>query len=204
MHKSISWPELIRQFLIIQIGFAIFGLSIALIIRGNLGTGAWSVLEVALANMTGITPGIWTVLIGFAILLTAVLLGEKTGWGTWGNLLCIGPWLDVFLWIIPPITNNLILQIIMLLAGIFLQGIASAIYINVGAGAGPRDSLMLAIQRTTGLSLRLARSMIEASIFVLGTILGGPAGWGTLIFTLLIGPSVQWSFRVFHVRSPNS
>jgi uncharacterized membrane protein YczE len=88
----------------------------------------------------------------------------------------------------------------MVLAGVFAQGIASAIYIGVDAGAGPRDSLMLAIHRTTKLSLRTARGIVELTVFAIGWLLGGPAGWGTLIFALLIGPSVQWAFKIFNVK----
>src|SRR5690606_38242306 len=96
--------------------------------------------------------------------------------------------------------NNLVLQSLMLLAAVLIQGIASAVYIGVNAGAGPRDSLMLAIHRTTKLSLRLARASIELTVFTIGWLLGGPAGIGTLIFAILIGPSVQWAFKIFNVK----
>lgn len=80
------------------------------------------------------------------------------------------------------------------------MGIATAIYIGVDAGAGPRDSLMLAVKRTTGLSLRLARTSIEIFVVLIGWILGGPLGLGTLVFALLIGPAVQLGFRIFRVK----
>jgi len=83
---------------------------------------------------------------------------------------------------------------------VIVQGLASAIYIGVQAGAGPRDSLMLAIKRTTGLSLRLARGGIEVSVFLIGWLLGGPAGLGTAAFALLIGPAVQLGFKLFKVQ----
>jgi uncharacterized membrane protein YczE len=70
----------------------------------------------------------------------------------------------------------------------------------VDAGAGPRDSLMLAIKRTTGLSLRLARGIIEVTVVTIGWLLGGPVGVGTLVFALLIGPAVQWGFKIFNVH----
>jgi uncharacterized membrane protein YczE len=87
----------------------------------------------------------------------------------------------------------------MLLISIFLIGMASAIYIGVDAGAGPRDSLMLAVKRTTGKSLRLARGSIEIFLVIIGWMLGGPIGIGTLIFAILIGPSVQFNFKLFKV-----
>lgn len=200
MIKPVRWNTFIRDFLVIQIGFALFGLSIALTIRANLGTGTWSVFEVALSQITGLTVGTITVIVGFTVLIGALALREKVGWGTLGNILSIGPWLDLALWLIPSVEKNLILQSAMLLGGVLAQGIASAVYIGVDAGAGPRDSLMLALHRTTRLSLRVARGSVEITVFILGWFLGGPAGIGTAVFALLIGPSVQWAFKIFNVH----
>ncbi|MBL8091661.1 MAG: hypothetical protein JNJ43_15095 [Anaerolineales bacterium] len=200
MLKPIRWNTFVRDFFVIQIGFALYGLSIALTIQANLGTSTWSVFEVALANITGLTIGTITILVAFVVLVFVLFFKEKVGWGTLGNILSIGLWLDLFLLIIPSVKENLILQSTMLLAGIWIMGIASAVYIGVDAGAGPRDSLMLAIHRTTKLSLRLARASIELTVFTIGWLLGGPAGIGTLIFAILIGPAVQWAFKVFKVR----
>jgi hypothetical protein len=198
--KAIRWKTFPRDFVVIQIGFALFGLSIALMIRANLGTGSWSVLDVALAQITGWTPGTLTVLVGITVLVIAMLLRESIGWGTLGNILSIGPWEDLFLWLIPSINGHLPLQSGMLLASVLTQGLASAIYIGVNAGAGPRDSLMLAVHRTTRLSLRLARGFIEVGVFLLGWALGGPAGIGTAVIAILIGPAVQWGFKLFKVQ----
>jgi uncharacterized membrane protein YczE len=200
MLKPIRWKTFPRDFLVIQIGFILYGLSIALAIRANLGTGTWAVLDVALSQITGHTPGTMTVVVGFVVLISALLMRERIGWGTLGNILSIGPWLDLFLRFIPKIESNLPVQLLLLLAGILTQGIATAIYIGVDAGAGPRDSLMLAIKRTTGVSYRLARGMIEVSVLVIGWLLGGPAGIGTAIHALLIGTSMQWAFKVFRVQ----
>ena len=200
MLKSIRWNTFIRDFLVIQIGFLLYGLALALIIRADLGTGTWLVLEVALANILGIKIGTMTVYMGFAVLILALALREQVGWGTLGNILSIGPWLNLCLDLIPAVKDNLPLQISMFLLGVLVQGIATAVYIGVDAGAGPRDSLMLAIHRTTGVSIRLARGSIEVIVVLLGWLLGGPLGWGTIVFAVLIGPSVQWAFKLFKVR----
>lgn len=201
MLKPIRWNTFIKDFLIIQIGFALYGLAIALSLQANIGTNTWTVFEKALADIAGLTVGNISVIVAFFVLLFVLLLKEKIGWGTLGNILSIGPWTDLFLKICPELNDNLVLQIPMLLAGILVMGIASAVYIGVNAGAGPRDSLMLAIHRTTKISLRLARSLVEITVFIIGWILGGPAGIGTIIFALLIGPSVQWAFKIFKVKS---
>ncbi len=200
MLKPIRWKTFPHDFFVIQIGFLLYGLSIALAIRANLGTGTWAVLDVALSKITGLTPGTMTVIVGFIVLISALLMREQIGWGTLGNILSIGPWLDLALYFIPSVENNWPIQTLMLLLGTLLQGVATAIYIGVKAGAGPRDSLMLAIKRTTGISYRLARGIIEVSVLVIGWLLGGPAGIGTAIHALLVGTAMQWAFKVFKVQ----
>ena len=200
MFKAINWKTFPRDFLRIQIGFAFFGLSIALLIQGNLGTSAWAVLEVGLAQIFNLTPGTMTVISGFTVLSGALLMREQIGWGTLANILSIGPWLDFFLRLVPSVENNLILQSVMLLVGTFMMGAASAIYIGVNAGAGPRDSLMLGLKRTRGISVRVARTIIEVTVVTVGWFIGGPAGIGTVVFALLIGPAVQWWFKILKVE----
>lgn len=201
MLKKINWQNFPRDFLVIQIGFAIFGFAIALMIQANLGTSPWAVLAVALSKQLGTSPGLMVIGTGLVVLIGAVLLRQPIGWGTISNMLFIGPWLDLSLLYLPSIKNNLPLQVGMMLLSVFLVGMATAIYIGVNAGAGPRDSLMLAVNRISGWSIRLVRGLIEVFVVVLGWILGGPAGLGTVIFALLIGPSVQLNFRLFQVQA---
>ena len=200
MFKPVCWKTFPRDLFVIEVGFTLFGLAITLMIRANLGTSAWAVLEVALAQKLHVTIGTMTVIMGFLVLSGALIMREKLGWGTLGNILSIGPWEDMWLWIIPSIKDNLPLQIGMLLAAIFIMGLASAIYIGVDAGAGPRDSMMLAIKRTTGVSIRVARGCIEVTVVTTGWLLDGPAGIGTLIYALLVGPAIQWGFKIFNVQ----
>jgi uncharacterized protein len=204
MLKPIHWNTFLRDFLVIQVGFMLYGLALALIIHADLGTGTWLVLEVALANILGITIGTMTVYMGFIVLIIALVLCEQVGWGTLGNILSIGPWLNLFLALIPAPNDNFPIQSGMFLLGVLIQGIATAVYIGVDAGAGPRDSLMLAIHRTTGVSIRLARGALEIIVVLIGWTLGGPLGFGTIVFALLIGPAVQWAFKLFNVQTHKS
>ena len=204
MFKPIHWKSFPQKFLIAQIGFVIYGLSIALIIQADLGTGPWAVLSVALADLTGTTPGTMVVLTGLLVLVGAISMKEQIGWGTVGNIFFIGPWLDFFLTFIPSLKGNLVYQIAGLLISIGLSGIATGVYISVNAGAGPRDSLMMAISRISGRSVQLSRAVIEVLVVIVGWLLKGPVGIGTLLFALLIGPAVQGSFRIFKVQLPNS
>ena len=204
MLRPVRWNTFLRDLLVIQIGFLLYGLAIALIVRADVGTGTWVVLEVALADILGIKLGTMTVYMGFAVLVFALALREKVGWGTLGNILSIGSWLNLFLDLIPTLSGILALRIGIFLLGVLVQGIATAVYIGVDAGAGPRDSLMLAIHRKTGVSVRVARGALEIVVVTIGWLLGGPAGWGTLAFALLIGPSVQWAFKLFNVHPHKS
>ena len=201
MFKPVIWKTFPRDFIVIQIGFALFGLSIALMIRSNIGTTPWAVLEVALSQLTNIRPGRISIMVGLVVLLGSLTLREKIGWGTLANIAFIGLWEDMFLSYIPSIEDRLLLQSVMLFGAIFMMGFASAIYIGVDAGAGPRDSLMLAFHRTTGLSIRLGRAIIEVTVVAIGWFLGGPLGMGTVIFALLIGPAVQWAFKLLKVQA---
>jgi uncharacterized membrane protein YczE len=200
MLKSIRWKTFPRDFVVIQFGFVLFGLSIALMIRANLGTDSWAMLEVAFSQIFGLTPGSFNVIVGVVLLAVVLVLRERIGWGTLANVIFIGPWEDLALSIIPSVEDNLPVQIAMLLAAVLIMGIATGVYIGVDAGAGPRDSMMLAVKRISGRSLRLARGSIEAIVIVVAWSLGGPAGVGTIIFSLLIGTSVQWSFKLFKVQ----
>jgi uncharacterized membrane protein YczE len=201
MLKPVVWKTFPRDFIVIQFGFALFGLSIAMMIRSNLGTTPWAVLEVALSQLTNIRPGRMSIIVGFVVLLGALALREKIGWGTLTNILFIGLWEDMFLSYIAPVHDELILQSAMLFAAILIMGFASAIYIGVDAGAGPRDSLMLALHRTTRLSIRVARAIIEVTVVLVGWWQGGPLGFGTVIFAVLIGPAVQWAFKLLKVQT---
>ena len=203
MLKPINWKKFPRDFLIAQLGYAIYGLSIALIIQAGLGTGPWAVLAVALADIFGTTPGLMLIATGVVVLFGSVILKEKIGWATLGNILFIGPWTDLFLFLLPSLEGNLWVQIPGMLIAVILSGIATAVYISVDGGAGPRDSLMLAVSRTTGQSVQLSRGVIEVLVVILGWILKGPVGVGTLAFALLIGPLVQVFFKLFKVK-PNS
>ncbi len=201
MFKPVIWKTFPRDFIVIQFGFALFGLSIALMIRSNIGTTPWAVLEVALSQLTNIRPGRISIMVGMVVLLGSLTLRERIGWGTLANIAFIGLWEDMFLSYIPSIEDRLLLQSTMLFGAILMMGFASAIYIGVDAGAGPRDSLMLAFHRTTGLSIRLGRAIIEVTVVAIGWFLGGPLGVGTVIFAVLIGPAVQWAFKLLKVQA---
>ena len=201
--KPVRWRTFPRDFLVIQIGFAFFALAIAFLIRSNLGTSPWVVLEMAFRNYIPFTPGQSAILTGAIVLLLVLALREPVGWGTLGNIICIGLWDDVGLKKLPE-QNDLPGQVLYLVLAVLVMAGATAIYIGVNAGAGPRDSLMIAVARATGLSVRVARAGIEIAVVTSGWLLGGPVGIGTLVFALAIGPAVQTAFRIFKVGAQHT
>ena len=201
LFMPINRQSIWRDLLVIQVGFAMFAFAIAIVIRANLGASSWAVLEVALAQIFHITPGTAAVLVGALVLLIALFLREPIGWGTVVNILSIGPWEDLFLWLLPAVGGNLSLQLLYLTVGLIAMSMGSAIYIGINAGAGPRDSLMMAVARTTPLDVRSARIIIETAVVAVGWMFGGPLGMGTVLFSLLIGPGVQVAFRLFRMET---
>ena len=203
--KPVRWHTFPRDFLVIQIGFAFFALAIAFLIRSNLGTSPWVVLEMAFINYIPLTPGQSAILTGAMVLLLALALREPVGWGTLGNIICIGLWEDVALeHLLKKNIDYLPGQVLYLVLAVLVMAGATAIYIGVNAGAGPRDSLMIAVARATGLSVRVARAGIEIAVVTSGWLLGGPVGIGTLVFALAIGPAVQAAFRIFKVGAQHT
>lgn len=199
-----GWRQFIRDFAVIQIGFLLFGLSIVILVKADLGNTPWVVLEGALIKYVPLTLGQAIIIVALVITLIDLLLKQPLGWGTLANMLSIGWWVDVLTPYVPAPPVNLALQIAYVLLGAIVMGFATAVYVGVNAGAGPRDSLMLAIARRAKVSVRLARAIIEVAVVIIGGLLGGPLGIGTLIFAIAIGPAVQLAFRLLRVHPPQA
>ncbi len=180
----------LRNWLCLFAGFAFWGLGIALMVRSGLGLGPWDVFHQGLGLRTGLTIGTAGVVAGVAILLLWIPLKEKPGLGTVANVLTIGPMADLSLLVVPP-GHDLWVRWAMLLAGVLCTGVGSALYLPARLGAGPRDGLMMGLHRRFGLSIRLARTLVEVAALGSGWWLGGTAGLGTVVFALGIGPTVQ-------------
>ncbi|WP_461205303.1 YczE/YyaS/YitT family protein [Clostridium sp. DL1XJH146] len=178
-------------------GLFLFALGVVFTIKGNIGYAPWEVFHVGISKTTGISIGTATILVGIIIVFVTVLLGEKLGIGTILNMLLIGTFLDLILESnLIPIAINFWVGIIMLILGLFIISLASYFYMGSSFGAGPRDSLMVALARKTGLPIGLCRGIIEVFVVFLGWILGGMAGIGTIISAFSIGFCVQITFKL--------
>ena len=198
--RWMGWRSFAYDFLVIQFGFVLFGLSIDMMVRANLGLGPWDVLHMALTYHLPITLGEASIGVAFVVVFLDVILREPLGWGTIANMIFIGVWIDILKPFVPSVPSVFWIQIAILLLGTTVMGFATAIYVGVNAGAGPRDSLMLALSRSGKMSVRRARTILEVSAVVVGWLLGGPAWLGTLISALAIGPAVQLAFRLLKIR----
>ncbi|MFB8761512.1 membrane protein YczE [Nocardiopsis alba] len=179
----------LRRLAQLYLGLYLYGLSGALLIRSDLGAMPWDVLSQGLSNQTGLSIGTWSVIIGALIMLLWIPLRQKPGLGTLSNVIVIGVSVDLSLWLIPT-TDFLPFQILLLISGVLVCAIATGCYIGVGLGPGPRDGLMTGLA-SRGLSIRLARTIIEVTVALLGFLMGGTVGLGTLVFMVAIGPLAQ-------------
>jgi uncharacterized membrane protein YczE len=171
-------------------GLLLFGLGIRLMLESGLGVPPWDVLHQGLAVTFGLTVGLWSIIVSILILIAWIPLGERFGVGTVANALIIGATIDLTAGLVPP-AGSTIHAVALVVSGVLLVGVASGLYIGADLGPGPRDGLMTGISRR-GPSLRLTRGIIEVSVLVIGWMLGGTFGIGTVAFALVIGPLVQF------------
>jgi uncharacterized membrane protein YczE len=171
-------------------GLALFGVGISLQIESRLGNPPWDVFHQGVANQVGLGIGTVIILTGIALLvLFWIPLRQKPGLGTVLNALEIGLVANVVLDAIPRV-ETMALRIPMLLGGILLVALGSALYIGSGLGPGPRDGIMTGLA-ARGIQIRVARTFIEVTVLVVGWLLGGQVGVGTVLFAIAIGPLVQ-------------
>jgi len=172
------------------IGLWLYGVSLALMFRGDLGLAPWDVLHSGFIQHVPITLGQAVVLMSFVVLLAWIPLREVPGVGTVGNAVLVGISVDVTLGMVGPV-DGLVGRGLLMIAGVVLCALATAVYIGAQLGRGPRDGLMTGLHRRTGLSIRLVRTALEVTVVVVGLVLGGAIGLGTVVFALAIGPLTQ-------------
>jgi uncharacterized membrane protein YczE len=189
--------ELLRRFPPLVAGLLIIGFSISISVRADLGVAPWDVLHQGLAKATHTSIGLVLVLVGLVVLLAWIPLHQHLGIGTILNTLSIGPIANLGLaWI--PDQHALATRIGLLALAIVGFGLGGGLYIGCGLGPGPRDALMKAIT-ARGHRLWVVRSVIECTVLVVGFLLGGRVGIGTVVIALTIGPLTHAGLRRFHL-----
>lgn len=176
-----------RRLLQLFAGLALYGVSLALLLRAGLGLAPWDVLHQGLAERLGTTVGQMVIAASFVVLLLWIPLRERPGFGTVANAVLVGVFVDLSLLVLDD-AGSWVLRVTLLLGGILLNGLATALYIGASLGSGPRDGLMTGLVRRTGRSVRVVRTAIEVTVLAAGWLLGGTVGVGTLLYALAIGP----------------
>ncbi|MCZ7379380.1 hypothetical protein O3438_31260 [Micromonospora sp. WMMC250] len=189
----------VRRLVQLYLGLGLYGVSMALMVRSDLGLDPWDVFHQGLSKLTGLSFGTVTIGVGALVLLLWIPLRQRPGLGTVSNVVVIGLVVDATLAVLPS-GGPLGVQIALLVTGIVANGAATGMYLGARLGPGPRDGLMTGfVARRPGWSIRLVRTAIEVTVLALGWLLGGTVGLGTVAYALAIGPLAQLFIPLFAV-----
>jgi uncharacterized protein len=196
--RALAWVRLFA-------GLWLFAAGVVLGLRSGLGVSPWDVLHDGIRQVTPLSFGAATVLVGVVLVAVSLAAGIRPGPGTLANMLAIGVFADAML--ATGIAGDLdarplALRLGAVAAGVGLVALGSALYIGAGLGSGPRDSLMLALSARTRVRVGIVRALSGAGVLAVGWLLGGAAGVGTVLFAFGIGPAVELAFRLLRVEPP--
>jgi uncharacterized membrane protein YczE len=194
-------PLLARRVGALLVGLFLYGIAIAMMVQAGIGVAPWDVLTQGIALHTGLSFGLLTNIIGVGVLLLWIPIRQRPGIGTLLNVLLIGPSAALGLAVIPP-QHDLILQVALFAGGLALLAVASGLYIGARLGPGPRDGLMTGLHARTGWKIWIVRTGIEGAVLLVGWMLGGNIGVGTLAFAVLIGPLVNITMPLLRIPVP--
>jgi len=181
-------------------GLVLYGVSSSMLLLAGLGVDPWDVLHQGLARRTGVPTGTWAIIVGAVVLLLWIPLRQRPGLGTLCNVVVVGTVIDVVLATVPP-PRALPVQAVVMVSGVVLNGVATGLYIGAGLGPGPRDGIMTGFA-ARGHSLRVVRTAIEATVLLVGWLLGGTVGVGTVVYAACIGPLAHIFVPLYSRTSP--
>jgi uncharacterized membrane protein YczE len=187
----------------LAVGLGLYGVTLAMLIRATLGNASWDVLHQGMARYLPMSIGTAVIVMSLVVLLFWIPLREKPGLGTIANSFAVGLVADATLGILtgPDVMWQ---RVVLMVGGVVLNALATALYIGSQFGPGPRDGLMTGLHRRTGLSIRVVRTGLEVTVVAIGWLLGGVVGIGTVLYTLSIGPLVQLMLPRFIVELPEA
>ncbi|ROP49942.1 putative membrane protein YczE [Enterobacter sp. BIGb0383] len=191
---------MLRRLLQLYIGLSLYGVSTAMFVRADLGADPWNVFHLGAAALLSMNIGIVIIATGVLVLLLWIPLRQRPGLGTISNVFAIGLAADATLALLPPV-ESLLARSVLLVAAVVVNALATGLYIGAGFGAGPRDGLMTGVHARTGWPVRRIRTTIEVSVLLVGWLLGGVVGPGTVLYALAIGPLIQICLPWFSTRS---
>ena len=188
--KPYNFKPKFSTFFFLCFGLTLFGLGEGLLIVSFTGASPWSVLAQGISLKVNLSIGTITLLISIAVLILWIPLGQKPGMGTIFNALIIAFMIDLCIKFVPT-PSNYFNQLILAVISVMMVGIGGGIYLVSNLGAGPRDGLMIGLQKITNLPVAAVRAFLEISVVSIGWYLGGTVGVGTLLFAFGIGPCVS-------------
>ena len=191
VREQLRAGRLTRRWLQLFAGLVMAGLSIGLMVEAHLGLDPWNVLHEGLTRFLPLSFGMVTIVSGLVVLLLWVPLRQPLGLGTVINLVLVGVLVDVALWALPT-PSSLLVRGVFLVVGVVLCAAAGAVYLGSHLGPGPRDGLMTGLVARTRRSVRLVRTALELTVLLVGFLLGGTVGVGTLVFAVAVGPLIQF------------
>ena len=194
-NKPLNLKPKISTFFFLCFGLALFGLGEGLLIASAAGASPWSVLAQGIFLNVGYSIGIVTIVISIIVLILWIPLSQKPGIGTILNALIIGLMIDVCITFIPT-PENYVSQLMLAFLAVLIVGLGGGIYLVANLGAGPRDGLMIGLQKKTNLPIAAVRATLEITVMSIGWYLGGTVGVGTLLFAFGIGPAVALSLYI--------
>ncbi|MEY4170083.1 MAG: hypothetical protein RLZ94_1156 [Actinomycetota bacterium] len=189
------WRSGPTTFVVLIVGLWLFGTGEAMLVDAALGNAPWTVFAQGVSVRTGISIGLATFFTSVVVLLMWIPLRERPGLGTIANAIVIATALQVMI-IVLPSPESLGWRLTQVIGGIALVGLGSGLYLTTNLGPGPRDGLMTGIHERTGIAVTPVRLSIEIVVLSIGWLLGGTVGVGTVLFALLIGPSVGYGLRL--------
>ncbi|MFV8052953.1 YczE/YyaS/YitT family protein [Mycobacterium sp. 48b] len=184
-----------KRGVLLLIGLCGYGASMAIMVRAGLGLDPWDVFHQGLTRHTPLSLGMASAVVGVVVLLAWIPLRNRPGIGTVANVIVIAVTVDATLAVLPA-PSALPVRIAMMIGAVVLNAISTVLYIGAGLGPGPRDGLMTGLVARTGMSVRLVRTGIEATVLVVGWLMGGTVGIGTVVYAFGIGPLVQLFLRL--------
>lgn len=177
------------------LGLAVLSLGFALVIRADVGAAPWDIFHLGIAGQTGLPYGLTVQASGLVIILLNLALHIKPSLGMVLNMLSVGPMVQVVMAQLP-LPDSLAGRWLMLIAGVLISGIGTALYVSADLGSGPRDGLMIGLTRRLGWPVAVIKNSMDLIAAVTGWLLGGPIGLGSLVVALTLGPSVQFGMSL--------
>lgn len=191
----------VRYFRLVS-GLFLYALGVVISINADLGYAPWDVFHQGISNITGLKIGTANVLVGLTILAIGAFKGQRPGIGTISNMLLIGNFVNLIMWAdVLPIFSNLYIRILTLPISLLIMSLGVYLYISSAFGAGPRDGVMIMLHERTGRSITFVRNAIEMTALLVGYLLGGPVGIGTVILSVGTGYALEFVFDIFDFKT---